>query len=382
MTNLGHPVTRTPEALPPLLMTPGPTRVPERVLRAGARPMMHHRSVEFSNELADMLERIGPVFGTRSLVLPVHTTGRGAMEATICNLFSAGDEIVVCGNGKFGMLWANLAAACGLTVQCVSTDWGRNVDPVDVDRALSEHPQARAVALTYSDTSTGGSNDVAAIGRIAAARGVLVLVDGVSAVGGMPFAFDEWGVDVAVTASQKCLMSSPGLSFAAVSERAWAATSRARLPHNYWNFAETREYIGRPRPEPPGTPPIHVVMQVTEALRMIHEEGLDEVYRRHERMASHVRQRATELGLTLQCPELRRFSNTVTAIAVPEAGSLKLLRDRMQERGILVAGGMGQYESTAFRIGHMGDIRPADVERTLAALADVIESTGVIAGRR
>ena len=148
-----------------LLMTPGPTRVPDRVLRAGARPMIHHRSPEFRAELAELLELMAPVFGTRNPILPVHTTGRGAMEAAVCNLFSPGDEIVVCCNGKFGEMWAGFAESYGVVVHRVCTDWARAVDPDEVDRALTDHPRARAVMLTYGDTSTGVRNDVAAAAR-------------------------------------------------------------------------------------------------------------------------------------------------------------------------------------------------------------------------
>ena len=214
---------------PLLLMTPGPTRVPDRVLRAGARPMIHHRTREFSAELATVLELMKPVFGVSSLVLPVHTTGRGALEAAICNFFSPGDEIAVCCNGKFGEMWAGFAESYGIIVHRICADWTRAIDVTEVVRALEARPNVRAVAFTYSDTSTGVSNNVVGIARTVRVMcpDALVMVDGVSSIGGMPFAFDEWGVDFAATASQKCLMSSPGLSFVALSDRAWAATKTA-----------------------------------------------------------------------------------------------------------------------------------------------------------
>lgn len=358
-------------AAPLLLMTPGPTRVPDRVLRAGARPMIHHRTAEFSAELAALIALIKPVFGTSAPVLPVHTTGRGALEAAVCNFFSAGDEIAVCCNGKFGEMWAGFAESYGVAVHRVCTDWTRQVDPQDVAVALDAHPRVRAVAVTYSDTSTGVRNDVAAVARMVRGRrpDALVLVDGVSSIGGMPFSFDSWDVDFAATASQKCLMSSPGLSFAAVSERAWAAVARARLPRNYWDFAAIRAEIAKERPETPGTPPVHIVLQVAEALRQMHEEGLEQVYRRHAQLAERARRGAAELGIALQCPDLGAFSTTLTALAVPAGVTPGSLRDGMRARGVLTAGGLGKYKSGAFRIGHMGDIRPADMERTMTALA-------------
>jgi serine---pyruvate transaminase len=353
---------------PLLLMTPGPTRVPDRVLRAGARPMIHHRTPEFSRELAVALELLAPVFGTRETPLPIHTTGRGALEATICNLFSPGDEIVVCCNGKFGEMWARLAESYGVVTHRVATHWDLGVDTRELEAALDRHPRVRAVALAFGDSSTGVANDVETVARIARSRDKLVLVDGVSSIGGMPFAFDEWGVDVAVTASQKCLMSAPGLSWAVLSQRAWAACDSSKLPRSYWDFAAVKRAVGKARPETPGTPPVAIVLQVAEALRMIHEEGLGAVYVRHAALARRVREGARELGLSLQCPDLPGLSNTMTAIALPAGIEPRALRERIKARGILTAGGLGPFESLGFRIGHMGDIRMTDVERTVEAL--------------
>jgi aspartate aminotransferase-like enzyme len=364
---------------PPLLMTPGPTRVPDRVLAAGARPMIHHRSSAFSAELATMLELLGPLFGTREPILPVHTTGRGAMEAAICNLFSPGDEIAVCCNGKFGEMWAGFAESYGVVVHRIATDWESDVDPSAVDAVLDVHRGILAVALTYCDTSTGVRNDMEGVARVARARGVLLMVDAVSALGGMPFAFDEWGIDVAITASQKCLMASPGLAFVVMSERAWSANAKSRLPRNYWNFRDIRSSVSKPMPETPGTTPVHLVLQVAESLRLIHEEGVPRAQERHEANAARLRQGIALRGLALQCPSLRGLSPTVTAIALPAGLSPKVVREGMKARGILTAAGLGRFESTGFRIGHMGDIRMPDIERTLGALNMVLD--GERAGR-
>ena len=354
-------------------MTPGPTRVPERVLAAGARPMIHHRTAEFSAELKVMLELLQPVFGTSTQpVLPVHTTGRGAMEAAICNLFSPGDAIAVCCNGKFGEMWATFAKSYGLVVHHVATDWEYEVDLTELDQLLARNPSVRAVALAYGDTSTGVANNVAGVARVARARDALVLVDGVSSIGGMAFEFDRWDVDVAITASQKCLMSSPGLAFAVLSERAWAATAAATLPRNYWDFAEIRRQVTKAKPETPGTAPVHLVLQVAEALRLIHEETLAEVHDRHKRMAQIARVGTGALGLKPQNARLQRRSNTLTAIALPPELPPARVRDGLKARGILTAAGLDRYQPSAFRIGHMGDIREDDVRRTIDALREVI----------
>jgi aspartate aminotransferase-like enzyme len=334
--------------------------------------MLHHRSPEFSAALASVLEMIRPLFGTQGNVLPVHTTGRGAMEAAIANLFSHGDEIVCCCNGKFGEMWAGLASTYGLVVHRVATSWNEGIDLAELSRSLDEHPDAVAVTAVFSDTSTGVRNDIAAIAREAGRRGALVLVDGISGIGGMPFEFDAWGVDVAVTGSQKCLMSGTGLAFAAVSPRAMEAARAGTLPRSYWDFRAILDSVSASRPQTPGSTPVHLMLQVEAALSMIHEEGLENVFARHEAMAAAVRGRIARLGLVQQCPGLPSHSATLTAIASPARVPPGVIRDGLKRRGILVGGGLGQFQEIAFRIGHLGDIRSADVERTLDALEVVL----------
>jgi aspartate aminotransferase-like enzyme len=356
----------------PLLMTPGPTRVPDRVLAAGAMPMVHHRSEDFSGLLTSAIERLRPLFGTGGDVLPVHATGRGALEAAITNLFSPGDELVAVCNGRFGEMWAEIAGRFGVVTHRCCADWSAPAGASEVEAAFDAHPSSRAVILAHSDTSTGALNDVAAIAGVARRKGALVMVDAVSSLGGAPFRFEEWDVDLAVTASQKCLMSSPGLAFVAIGGRAWAAQQTARLPRSYFDFAAIRKSLARARPETPGTTPVHLIAQVTAALEQIEEEGLDRVHARHAEMARMTRNGVAELGLSLQCPDLGRLSPTLTAIRAPGHIGPAAIRDEMRSRGILVARGLGRFEPTCFRIGHMGDIRPADVGRTLEALADIV----------
>ena len=360
-------------AEPLLLMTPGPTRVPPRVLAAGGSPMIHHRTPGFSAALASVIEKLRPLYGTASAdVLPIHTTGRGGLEATIANLFSAGDEIVACCNGKFGEMWADLAASYGLVVHRVCTDWGRSVSAAEVEQALRDHPKARGVTIAQSDTSTGVQNDVASVLALTRSRGVLGMVDCISALGGAPFSFDEWGADVVVTASQKCLMASPGLAFVALSDRAWHAYDRASLTCNYWDFGEVRKTLNAAQPETPGTAPVHIVLQLAESLTQIHEEGLPAVYARHQAMGARARDRAKTIGLGVLFPELHCWSPTLTALRTPADVSPKVIKKGLEQRGVLIAGGLEPYNNNAIRIGHMGDIRVSDVERTFDALEAVL----------
>ncbi len=350
--------------------------MPDQVLEAGAQPAMHHRTPEFSEQLGAVIEMMRPLFGTTGDVLPVHTTGRGAMEAAICNLFSPGDELIACCNGKFGNMWSGFAESYGITVHRVSKDWSQGLDNAEIEQAFIDFPASKAVLVVHSDTSTGVLNDVEAVAALARSKGALTLVDSISAVGGVPFHFDDWGVDVAVTGSQKCLMSSPGLAFAVMGPRAWTATDSATLPANYWSFGAIRETLAGPRPETPGTTPVHLILQLRGALDMIHDEGLEAVFDRHEAMARMSLDRVHELGLKLQCPDLPCHSPTLTAIRAPESVTAPAIRDGLREKGILVAVGLGPFEGRSIRIGHMGDIRPADVERTLATLKDVLGELG------
>jgi aspartate aminotransferase-like enzyme len=373
---IGSTITTAVAAEPLLLMTPGPTRVPQRVLDAGATPMIHHRTPAFSRALASVIANLRPVYGTDAAdILPIHTTGRGGLEAAITNLYSSGDEIVACCNGKFGEMWAELAESYGLVVHRICTDWSKSVDANEVEQALRDHPRARGLTMTHSDTSTGVQNDVASVLALTRTRGVLGMVDCISALGGTPFEFDAWGADVVVTACQKCLMASPGLAFVTVSDRAWAAYKTARLTRNYWDFEAVRANLARPQPETPGTAPVHIFLQLAESLTMIHEEGLPSVYARHEAMAKLVRSRTAAIGFGPLYPGFAKRSPTLTALRTPDGVSPKMLREKLIQRGILVAEGLGPHVAHCIRIGHMGDIRPSDIDRTCDALEAILDES-------
>jgi aspartate aminotransferase-like enzyme len=358
---------------PPLLMTPGPTRIPDRVLLAGHR-VLHHRTPEFSAALAALIEGARPLFGAaKADVLPVHGTGRAAMEGAVVNFFLPGDTVVAVCNGRFGEMWAGFAERYGLKTVRVASDWERTPDPEEVAAALDAHPRAKAVLVAHSDTSTGALNPVAEIASVARARDVLVLVDGISSVGGAPFAFDAWDLDFAVTSSQKCLMSSPGLALAVVGERAWKAGEHGGMPRSYLDFSSIRRTLDGPRPETPGTTPVLLVLQLLEAVRMIHEEGMDAVFARHRALAERVRSGAAGFGYRLQGTGIVERSPTLTALQVPMGSEPQAIRARIREAGIQIAGGLGAYKPGSIRIGHMGDIRMEDVVVTLEALEHATE---------
>jgi aspartate aminotransferase-like enzyme len=226
--------------------------------------------------------------------------------------------------------------------------------------------------LVHSETSTGVLNDIAAIVRAVRPRPLLVMVDCVSSLGGAPVCFDDWDIDVAVTASQKCLMSSPGLSFVALSEAAWLANKTACLPRTYFNFEAIRQALSRARPETPGTAPVHLFCQIHEAVSMIHEEGIENTFARHKEMGGLVQDWVGRNGFSLSSAECDCLSPTLSAISVPRRFKPETIREKLKQRGILIARGLGPYESDGIRIGHLGDIRPIDVQYTLDALSEVI----------
>lgn len=365
----------------PHLFTPGPVNVPPQVLAAGARPMLHHRTPEFSAIVAALVETAQRLFGTIQDVLPVHTTGRGAMEGSITNLFSPGDELLAVCNGKFGEMYADIAERHGLRVTRICTDWLKPLDLTEVGAALATHPSAKAVTVSHCETTTAVVNDVAAVAALARASGALTLVDAVSAAGCLPIEFDAWGLDLLVTASQKGLMSPTGLSLVVLSERAWQATQSARLTDYYVRFAEIRKTLHGPRAETPGSTPVSLVCSVAEALRMIEEEGKAEVYARHARVAAAVRAGLEALGLQLFPGEHPSRSPALSAFRVPEGLSGAELRGLLKrDFGLVTAAGLGEaYKDTVVRIGHMGHVFPRDALLVVGALEACLWKLGRLA---
>ena len=352
------------------LFTPGPVNVPPRVLAAGARPMLHHRTPEFSRILSSLTQKAQRLFGTGQDVLPVHGTGRAAMEGTITNLFSPGDEILAVCNGRFGEMYAAIADRHGLKVRRICTDWLKPLDLEEVAAALKEVPAAKAITLIHCETATAVVNDIQAIAALAREHGKLTLVDCVSSAGCMPVEFDAWGLDAMVTASQKGLMSPTGLSLAVLSERAWRAMEGAQIPAYYVQFREIQKTLHGPRPETPGSTPVSLVCCVEEALRMIEEEGKANTYARHARVAQAVRAGLEAMGLRLFPEGLTDRSPSVTAFSAPPGTTGRKLRAVLEEEfGIVVAGGLGSmYKDAVVRVGHMGYIFPKDALTLIGAL--------------
>lgn len=355
---------------PRALRVPGPTPVPEPVVAAGARPMIDHRSQDFLHLIADLRTWLPPFFGTEGDVLLLTSSGTGGLEAAIVNTLSPGDRVLAVCSGLFGERFADIAAAFGAQVERLPCDWGRGVPPEAIQAAVAARPDLNAVLLTHNETSTGVTNDIAALAEAirAGSRGTppLILVDGISSIGGVPFELDAWGVDVAVTGSQKAWMSPPGLALLALSERAWEAQARSTMPRFYFDLARHRRLLREG--VVPSTPAMGVLFALHAAARMMHEEGREAVYGRHHRVAKYFRSGLPATGLGLYAAA--DFSDTVTAVAVPEGMNTAALLAELQARhGVILGSGQGPLKERIVRVGHMGWADEEDMARVLAALA-------------
>lgn len=356
------------------LRIPGPTPLPDEVLDAMHRPMISHRGGEFRDLMRDVTERLRFCFQTEGDVLVFPGAGTGGLEAAIANLFSPGDEVLAVTVGAFGDRFAEIAARFGLRVTRVVSPWGQAADLDALREALAAAPGAKGVLLTHNETSTGVQNDVEAVARLldehAAAHGTrpLLVVDAISSMGAVDIPADRWGIDVAVTASQKAWMAPPGLTMLSVGPRAWEAARHATLPRFYWDFAEARRWLDRW--ETPYTPAVSLLFGLQASLRLLMEEGLPDVFARHERLRDTIRRGATNLGYTPFAPD-EVASRTVTALVPPEGTTATQVIASLKREGIIVAGGQGPLECKIVRVGHMGFAGERDMEEVLAAMGAV-----------
>jgi aspartate aminotransferase-like enzyme len=358
------------------LRVPGPTPVPEQVALSGARPMVNHRGPEFAATVAEVLERLQPFFGIQSEPLLLTGSGTGAQEAAIVNMLSPGDEVLSVTAGVFGERFGAIAEAFGAEVTRVQGEWGKAISAETVAEAVRDNPAIKAVILTHNETSTGVTNDiaqlVAAIRREATGPQPVVLVDGVSSIGAIPFRMDEWDVDVAISGSQKAWMSPPGMAMVGVSERGWAAHAEARMPRFYWDFTKARKN-GEKRTMP-FTPAVGVVHAMQEALRLMNEEGPENIYTRHAAIGERVRTGLQALGLELFA-EPTAASNTVTAVRTPEGIDTSTLIKALRQRRVVVANGQDWLKGSIFRIGHMGWVHERDIDALIVALEATLDES-------
>jgi len=357
------------------LMTPGPTPVPSEVLLAQARPMIHHRTPDFSAMLMECVDGLKYVFQTANDVLILACSGTGAMESSFANLFCAGDTVIVARNGKFGDRMVSLAKVYGLVVVELAYEWTEVVRPADIKKALEEHPEARGVVVVQSETSTGVLNDVEAIGAIVKDYDDCVfIVDSITGIGAVPCLTDEWHLDVVMTGSQKGLMLPPGLAAVTVSPKAWKAYERSTLPKFYFDWMRYKKNLDKQTT--PFTPAVSLVIGLVEAIKLMREETIEGIIDRHSRLAEATRKGCEALGMKLFAPEEGRGS-AVTPVWVPEGIDGKKIVSIMKNKyGVTIAGGQDDYVGRIFRVGHLGYFGDFDIITTLAALEMTLAELG------
>jgi len=362
------------------LQIPGPTNVPDRVLRAIDNPTMDHRGPDFGRLGLRILANLKQVFRTDGPVVIYPASGTGAWEAALTNTLSPGDTVLMCRTGWFATLWKDMAGKLGLDAVFIETDWRRGADVAAIGTTLAQDSAHRikAVCVVHNETSTGCTSRIDEVRAAMDAVGhpALLMVDTISSLASMDYRHDEWGVDVTVAGSQKGLMLPPGLSFNAISAKALAAAATAKLPRSYWDWgsmlaANATGYF-------PYTPGTNLLYGLDAALTMLAEEGLDNVFARHDRHAEATRRAVRAWGLEIQCAEPRHYSSSLTAVRVPEGHSADALRAIILEKfNMSLGNGLGPLNDRVFRIGHLGDFSDLMLVGTLGGVEMGLAIAGV-----
>jgi aspartate aminotransferase-like enzyme len=350
------------------LMTPGPTPVPEKIAKTMSEPIIHHRTPQYRDYAKNVNDNLRRLFKTKNNVLTFASSGTGAMQASVINTLSKGDTAIVVRGGKFGERFGEICEAYGIKVVPVDVEWGHAPDPGRIEKALTEHREAKAVFMQLCETSTATVYGVEAISRVAGETHAILVVDAISGLGSDEFKMDEWGVDVAIGGSQKAFMIPPGLAFCAVSKKAWGLVKESNLPKYYFDFKRYEKLVEKS--DSPWTPAITLVIGLEKALSMIMEEGVDKFIARHSADAEFTRKAVSRMGLKLfsQSP-----SNAVTAVKVPEGLDGTSLIKTLKSRGVTFAGGQAGLKGKIIRIAHMGGIVKSDLEHALGKLEEALK---------
>jgi aspartate aminotransferase-like enzyme len=347
------------------LFTPGPTQVPERVQVAMSNPLVHHRGSEFKRIFKGVIEDLKYFFQTEGDVIALTASGTGAMEACVVNILSKNDRVLTVSGGKFGERWGQLCQTYGADAHIMEVPWGQAVNPSDIKSYLEKHSETAAVFLTHSETSTGVAADIQSIAEIVRNHpDTLLVVDAITSAGVLPFKMQEWGIDVAVTGSQKGLMCPPGLAAVALNDRAWQKINASDISKFYFDLLKEKK--AQENMTSAWTPGITLFMGLREALKMIRDEGLENMWQGYELLAHATREAVKAVGLDLfaQFP-----SNSLTAVKLPESiDGVKFKRHLREKYGITVAGGQAQLKGKIIRIAHMGYCDTLDMVAMVSAL--------------
>ncbi|MDH5696057.1 MAG: alanine--glyoxylate aminotransferase family protein [Dehalococcoidia bacterium] len=356
------------------LRIPGPTPLPDEVLKTMSRQMINHRGPEFGQMLNDITDKLKQLFQTKGDVFLLTASGTGGLEAAIVNTLSPGDKVLSVSIGVFGERFGVIAEQFGVEVIPLRFEWGKAADIDTVRRALDAEPKIKAVLVTHNETSTGVTNDLASISSVVKEFDKLLLVDGISSLGSIDLPVDDWHCDVVVTGSQKGWMVPPGLAMVSVSQKAWQAYSNARMPRFYWDFTKAKSYLEKG--QTPWTPAITTVFAFSVSLQMMLKEGLANIFARHARVGKAARDGVKSLGLSLFAEE-SRASNTVTAVAASDGlDTKKMLKILREEHQTVLAGGQQKLDGKIFRIGHLGWVTEDDVKAVISKLKVVLPQAG------
>jgi serine---pyruvate transaminase len=355
------------------LLTPGPTPVPEETLLELAKPVIFHRTPEFRAILADVLADLQYIFQTKNPIVPLTSSGTGALEAAVANCLAPGSKAICLIAGRFGERWRNLCKAFGIESVNVTVPYGQAVQPEQLAKALADHPNAVAVCSTLSETSTGTGHDIAAFGKIVANTPALLLVDAISGLGAMECRTDEWKIDVCCTGSQKALMMPPGLAFLSVSDKAWKVIDKNPNPRSfYFDLKKARSKLDQP--DTPFTPAHTLIRAMRVSLKKIREEGIEKIWARQARTAAAARAGFQALGLDLFPTQP---NNALTVVKTPpKIDSSKLLEKLEKQYGMKLANGQDDLKGKIIRLAHMGHIDQFDVLSAIAGVELVLQEMG------
>lgn len=357
------------------LRIPGPTPCPEEIMELMSSPMINHRGPEFKELLFSVTDRLKQVFQTGNDLYILTASGTGALEASLVNTLSPGDEVIAAVTGSFGSRYADMAEAVGASVTRLDFEWGTDVDLDTLRQALQAQPDVKAVLVTHNETSTGVVNDLEAIAAMVKGEfNKLLLVDAISSLGCVPLPVDRWRCDVVATASQKGFLTPPGLSFISFGPEAWEARRNATATSFYFDLEAAQSYLEKG--QTPFTPNLSLFYALDRSLDVLLDEGLEETYTRHAYFADMTRRGVKAMGLEL-LPEDRCASNTITAVRIPESVDANALVDTLRlEHDVVVAGGLGQLEGKIIRIGHLGAVSESDIVDCLEALGKTLQAMG------
>jgi len=355
------------------LLTPGPTPLPPQVCEAMARPIIHHRTPQFQAVLKEATVDLKYVYQTKGDIFILASSGTGAMEAGVVNLLSGGDTAITIQGGKFGERWTEICKSYSINTDIIDVEWGKAVQPREIEKRLKKNPKIKAVFTTLCETSTGVVNDIAAIGKAVKDTNAVLVVDAISGLGAIDLQTDAWFCDVVVSGSQKGLMLPPGLGFISVSPKAWKLVEDSRCPKYYFDLKAAKKALDKT--DTPFTPAITLIIALCESLKMIKQDGLENVFLRHKKMADATRLAVKALGLELFAPTCA--SDVVTAIKVPQGiDGEKLVKTMRDTYGVTIAGGQAELKGKVFRIAHMGFIEEFDIIVGISCLEKVLHQMG------